>query len=39
MKKQCFYKDRSNNNQWYKCGDTGVRLGEFDFRKGMGEIV
>jgi hypothetical protein len=38
-KKQCSYKDTSNDNKWYKCGDTGVRPGEFDFRKGIGEIV
>jgi hypothetical protein len=31
-KKQCSYKDTSNDNKWYKCGDTGVRPGEFDFR-------
>ena len=38
-KKQCLYKDTSNDNKWYKCGNTGVRAGEFDFRKGIGEIV
>ena len=38
-KKQCLYKDTSNDNKRYKCGDTGVRPGGFDFRKGIGEIV